>query len=124
MLSRFILFTTLFTALISPDYPVSNMRRKQAEIWLLVLRTKGIWGIIRTKPFGFFLRIGWAAGAECAPAERIQNASKGVACLAVTAQHALRLPEARSFSASGRRGFPAHGNLLPAQLGLTDGPPG
>lgn len=56
----------------------------------------------------FFFRIGWAAGAECAPSENIQNAWKGVARLTVTAQHALHLAEARSFSALGRHRFLTH----------------
>lgn len=119
MLSRFIPFTTVFTALISPNYPVSNIRRKQAEIWLLVLKTYFFFSFLmssdgdnKNKP-DLFLRIGWAAGAERAPSE-------GAACLIATA----RCTGARSFATWGEHRFLTHRNLPRARLGLPEVPPG
>lgn len=79
--------------------------------------------LVRTKQIFFFFRIGWAAGAEGDLSETIKNPSKGVACLTVTAQHALHLAEAHSFVALGKHRFLTHINL-PAWLKVTYVPPG
>ena len=71
----------------------------------------------------FFFRIGWAAGAACAPPETVQNASPGVVCLTVTAQHAPQLAEALSSSALGRHSVLTLINPLPPRLKLTAVPP-